>query len=72
MKKSEIKKKILINSFLNETRVAVLENDQLFEFYIDNEYTRGIVGNIYKGRVENILEGYQRPRETACCNLKPD
>ncbi len=51
--------KILINSSSRETRVALLENDQLVELYIEHKASKGIVGNIYKGRVTKILPGMQ-------------
>ncbi|MFA5859050.1 MAG: Rne/Rng family ribonuclease [Elusimicrobiota bacterium] len=55
----EVKKKILVSTVMDETRVAVFENDKLVEFYIDNETTRGFVGNIYKGKVVNVLVSLQ-------------
>lgn len=40
-----------------ETRVAILENGTLTDLYVERE--KGIVGNIYKGRVENVLPGME-------------
>lgn len=50
---------ILINITPQETRVAVVENGVLQEVYIERARQRGIVGNIYKGRVVRILPGMQ-------------
>ncbi len=54
-----VKKLILANSTPDETRVAILENDQLMEFFIDRHISGAskVVGNIYQGRVENVLPG---------------
>lgn len=50
---------ILINNTPHETRVAVVENGVLQEFYLERNQKRGIVGNIIKGRVSRILPGMQ-------------
>ena len=50
---------ILINVTPQETRVAVVENGVLQEILIERERRRGIVGNIYKGRVVRVLPGMQ-------------
>ncbi len=50
---------ILINVTPQETRVAVVENGVLQELHIERTRTRGIVGNIYKGKVARILPGMQ-------------
>ena len=50
---------ILINVTPQETRVAVVENGVLQEVHIERARNRGIVGNIYKGRVVRILPGMQ-------------
>jgi ribonuclease G len=39
--------------------VAILEDDQVVEIFIEREQSRGIVGNIYKGRVSKVLPGMQ-------------
>jgi ribonuclease G len=49
----------LINVTPQETRVAVVENGVLQELHIERARGRGIVGNIYKGRVARILPGMQ-------------
>ncbi len=50
---------ILVNVTPQETRVAVVENGVLQEVYIERVRQRGIVGNIYKGKVVRILPGMQ-------------
>jgi len=50
---------ILINVTPQETRVAVVENGVLQEVHIERTRTRGLVGNIYKGKVARILPGMQ-------------
>ena len=50
---------ILINVTPQETRVALVENGVLQEVHIERARNRGIVGNIYKGKVCRILPGMQ-------------
>jgi ribonuclease G len=50
---------ILINVTPQETRIAVVENGVLQEIYIERSRRRGLVGNIYKGRVSRVLPGMQ-------------
>ena len=50
---------LVINADGPETRVALIENGQLAELYIERKRERGIAGNIYKGRVERVLPGMQ-------------
>lgn len=50
---------ILINVTPQETRVAVVENGVLQEVHIERMRNRGIVGNIYKGKVSRVLPGMQ-------------
>lgn len=52
-------KEILIKVGEEETRVAVLENKVLVEMYIERSPYQRLVGNIFKGRVENVLPGMQ-------------
>ncbi|SVC86718.1 uncharacterized protein METZ01_LOCUS339572, partial [marine metagenome] len=42
-----------------EIRVALIENNQLAELFIEHRANKGIVGNIYKGKVTKILPGMQ-------------
>ncbi|MCU0805906.1 MAG: ribonuclease G [Burkholderiales bacterium] len=50
---------ILINVTPQETRVAVVENGVVQELHIERTATRGLVGNIYMGRVARVLPGMQ-------------
>ena len=50
---------ILINVTPQETRVAVVENGMLQEVLIERSKNRGLVGNIYKGKVKRVLPGMQ-------------
>ncbi|RKF21361.1 ribonuclease G [Alginatibacterium sediminis] len=50
---------LLINTTPAETRVALVENGILQEFHIERGAKRGIVGNIYKGKVSRVLPGMQ-------------
>jgi len=50
---------ILINITPQETRVAVVENGMLQEVFIERTRKRGIVSNIYKGKVCRVLPGMQ-------------
>ena len=53
------KEEILINVTPRETRVAVVENGTLQELHLERTLSRGIVGNIYKGKVVRVLPGMQ-------------
>tara|TARA_B110000196_G_C20635115_1_gene425860 strand:- start:28 stop:339 length:312 start_codon:yes stop_codon:yes gene_type:complete len=50
---------LLINSNQREIRVALMENHQVAELFIEHKANKGIVGNIYQGRVTKILPGMQ-------------
>ena len=50
---------LIINATPQETRVALLEDRVLAEIYIERTKDRGIVGNIYKGKVVKVLPGMQ-------------
>lgn len=54
-----MKREILINHSSRETRVAILEDEQLVELLVDRQDARRIVGDIYLGRVEAVLPGIQ-------------
>mgnify|MGYP000055233822 FL=1 len=54
-----MKAEILINVTPTETRVTVVENGVLQEVFIEREHLRGLVGNIYKGKVVRVLPGMQ-------------
>ncbi|MGE0393015.1 MAG: ribonuclease E/G [Vicinamibacterales bacterium] len=52
-------KEMIISSTPHETRVAILEDDNVAEVFIERERHRGVVGNLYKGRVSKVLPGMQ-------------
>jgi ribonuclease G len=52
-------KEIIVNSTLNEARVAVLENGNPAEIFIERAHSKNVAGNIYKGRVIKVLPGIQ-------------
>jgi len=54
-----MKREILINATPRETRVAILEDEQLVELLVDRPDARRMVGDIYYGRVEAVLPGIQ-------------
>ena len=55
----KVGEEILINFTPMETRVAVIENGMPQEIYVERTGRRGIVGNIYKGKVVRVLPGMQ-------------
>ena len=50
---------LVINAAGAETRVALVENSTIHEYYLERKREKGIVGNIYKGRVVRVLPGMQ-------------
>jgi ribonuclease G len=50
---------LVINSSPSEVRVALLENDVPCEVYIERQGDRGVVGNVYRGKVVRVLPGRQ-------------
>ncbi|OGR30747.1 MAG: ribonuclease G, partial [Desulfuromonadales bacterium GWC2_61_20] len=52
-------KELVINTTSHETRVALIENGHIAELYIERNRERGIVGNIYQGKVIRVLPGMQ-------------
>ena len=55
------KEEILVNVTPREVRAALLENGILQDVYIERAARRGLVSNIYKGRVSRVLRGMQAP-----------
>jgi ribonuclease G len=53
------KRELLVSVDVGEQRVAVLENDQVAEVYLERPERRSIAGNIYKGVVDNVLPGME-------------
>jgi ribonuclease G len=54
-----VSSEILINVTPNETRAAVVDQGVLQEVFIERTEHRGLVGNIYKGKVSRVLPGMQ-------------
>src|SRR3954464_11224409 len=54
-----MQKELIISTTPQETKIAILEDDELVEFYIERHRSQGIVGNIYKGKVTKVLPGMQ-------------
>jgi ribonuclease G len=54
-----VKAEILINVTAREVRAAVVENGMLQEIFVERASRRGLLGNIYKGRVSRVLPGMQ-------------
>jgi len=52
-------KQILVSAEPNELKVAVLEDGRLCEIYVERKGRRPLAGNIYKGKVENVLPGME-------------
>src|SRR5450432_1554418 len=58
-RKGNMAKEICISSTPHETRLAILEDDQLAEIYYERENEYTLAGSIYKGRVTRVLPGMQ-------------
>jgi ribonuclease G len=52
-------KEMIVSSNGHETMVAILEDDLVAEVFVERERQRGVVGNVYKGRVNKVLPGMQ-------------
>jgi ribonuclease G len=52
-------KELVISAAAHETRVAIVEDGQLCEIYIEREKEFALVGSLYKGRVTRVLPGMQ-------------
>jgi ribonuclease G len=55
----EAKRELLISVDVGEQRVALLEDDRVAEVYLERPERRSIAGNIYVGRVDNVLPGME-------------
>ena len=54
-----MRKRIVINADPHETRIAILEENELVELLVERGEKRSHVGDIYKGRVNAVLPGMQ-------------
>src|ERR1035437_8942431 len=52
-------KEMIVSSTSHETKIAVLEDDQVAELYFEREMEYTLAGSIYKGRVTRVLPGMQ-------------
>ena len=52
-----VKREVLANTSFEETRIAIIENGRLAELHWERKNSQNIVGNVYKGAVENVLPG---------------
>ena len=59
LKRSRMKREIIINVEKLETRVAVLENGRLEEFMVEHPEEERLVGSVFKGRVQNLENDLQ-------------
>lgn len=50
-------RKVIISSFLNQILVGIVEDGRLAEFFLEKDENSRTIGNIYKGKVENVLPG---------------
>jgi len=50
---------LIINARPNETRIALVENGTVVEFYLERPSTEGLAGNVYKGKIVRVLPGMQ-------------
>ncbi|MBI5246441.1 MAG: Rne/Rng family ribonuclease, partial [Elusimicrobia bacterium] len=55
--RAPVKREVLANTNFEETRIAILENGRLSELHWERKSSQNIVGNVYKGTVENVLPG---------------
>src|SRR5207253_3082642 len=51
---------LVINASGQETRVALIEQGTISEYYLERKNEKGIVGNIYKGKVVRVLPGQRK------------
>ena len=52
-------KELVVSSSSHETKVAILEDNQVVEVYFERLKEYGLAGSIYKGRVTRVLPGMQ-------------
>src|SRR5689334_10591907 len=57
--RAEMQNMLVVNAEGPEIRVAVVEEGSLAEFFVERKRDRGIVGNIYRGKVTRVLPGMQ-------------
>ncbi len=52
-------KELFVTSTPHETKLAIVEDDQLVEVYFERENEYTLAGSIYKGKVTRVLPGMQ-------------
>jgi ribonuclease G len=52
-------KQIVVNCAALETRIAIMEHGKLTEFLLERPVEQRLIGNVYKGKVANVLPGMQ-------------
>lgn len=62
---------LLINVTPMECRVALIENGTVNELYVERTVKRGLVGNIYKGKVVRVLRACKLPLLILVCLEQP-
>ncbi|MDR3669312.1 MAG: hypothetical protein P4L36_00620, partial [Holophaga sp.] len=55
----EVRRSLVVNATPLETRIALLENGQLCELFIERTTQASQVGDVYKGKVAKLLQGMQ-------------
>ena len=59
LKRSKMKREIIVNVEKLETRVAVIENGRLEEYMVEHPEEERLVGSVFKGRVQNLENDLQ-------------
>ena len=59
LKRSKMKREIIVNVEQLETRVAVIENGRLEEYMVEHPEEERLVGSVFKGRVQNLENDLQ-------------
>ena len=52
-------KELIVSATSLEKKIAIIEDDQVTQIFIEREQSRNILGNVYKGRVTRVLPGMQ-------------
>ena len=65
----EVRRSLVVNATPLETRIALLENGQLCELFIERTTQASQVGNLYNGRATKIIQGLQSAFVDIGCNM---
>lgn len=63
--------KIIISATSEETRMGLTENGRLMEYLVERSSEKHLVGNIFKGRVNNVVPGIQAALLILVCSRMP-